>query len=72
MNCTKDQHRFEYGQNHEFNQGFQMPYGSKGKHTCVCGEKWLEEPPLNRYIVKGSMCDSLTKDYIKDLTSREL
>lgn len=54
--CSDELHVFEYSTVHEFNPSdFQMPYGSEGKHTCLCGERWKEEPKIDTIIREGTM-----------------
>jgi hypothetical protein len=62
MQCNSERHVFEYSETHEYNKpasiggncrGF--PYGGPGLHTCVCGEKWIEEPELDTEIKPDSM-----------------
>lgn len=77
--CTKEKHVFEYSTNHKYNPGSQMPYGSKGNHTCVCGEKWIEEPKevvvRELYVKEGTMVDDIENhkhlDMIKEDTLKK-
>jgi|GEM_PF-4111748 len=67
MTCTKDRHVYEASSSHEFNlvtvDGH--PYGSEGKHTCLCGKKYKKAPDLRHFpkIQKGSMALKIFKQY---------
>lgn len=62
-------HVFEYSETHPYNRpdvegnARIFPIG----HECLCGEKTKQPTELNTKIIKGSMFDSLTREYIKSL-----